>query len=237
MSVFTPEEHKLFQEALEKYGDGASGTEWANIVAHCRKTELEARAAALRVCEALVRPLRDRDPARSRHAPQVKLHAQRYLVALQHTCDPERQSTLDFEANALEWTQPEDAIFEKALADNADGAPSTRASAPARRPRSLSRPPPVPARLTVSAPHARSDDPERWEKIAALLPDKTAKDIDLRCEAARRRGSLTREPATHHPRVFSPRSPSARTAHAFRSRIAHGRARAGTKSCTGMWRG
>ena len=48
MAAFTPEEHKLFQEALEKYGDGASGTEWASIVAHCRKTELEVRRPTLR---------------------------------------------------------------------------------------------------------------------------------------------------------------------------------------------
>ncbi len=46
MPAFTAEEHKLFQEALEKYGEGTSGTEWQSIVAHCRKTELEARARA-----------------------------------------------------------------------------------------------------------------------------------------------------------------------------------------------
>ena len=68
MAAFTPEEHKLFQEALEKYGDGASGTEWASIVAHCRKTELEvrrrARARASR-SGVLVRPL-----TRARRAPR-----------------------------------------------------------------------------------------------------------------------------------------------------------------------
>ena len=58
----------------------------------------------------------------------MKLHAQRYLVALQHTCTSERQETLDFEVNALQWTQSEDEIFEKALAETADGE-STRACA------------------------------------------------------------------------------------------------------------
>ena len=40
--------------------------------------------------------------------------------------------------NALEWTQPEDAIFEKALADNADGALSSDARPRAGLPLSLS---------------------------------------------------------------------------------------------------
>ena len=44
VAMFSPDEHRVFQEALDKYGESAlTGDGWQSIVTHCDKSEVEVR--------------------------------------------------------------------------------------------------------------------------------------------------------------------------------------------------
>jgi SHAQKYF class myb-like DNA-binding protein len=111
-AAWSSEEHDRFLEALEKYGNGNTGDEWALMAKHVG----------------------------TRAPNEIKLHAHKYFLRLQLA--PGAASTGDagvsgsravscldpaFDESDADWTQREDSRFEDALAQFGEGPSVARA--------------------------------------------------------------------------------------------------------------
>jgi len=88
MRPWTEEEHNLFLEALEQFGNGNSGLEWNKMAQHIG----------------------------TRNYNEVKLHAHKYFLKLQAKKASHNHTNGTVQQRTARWTMEEDIIFEGSLA-------------------------------------------------------------------------------------------------------------------------